>query len=281
MALSVSCTCCALVRASAEYCGYLCYPSAVKRLWPLWSNPEPLSIIRYTCVVPLFLRCYVIRHMVLIALECEKVLRLPPRSYCLYNWISHFRFDKWQSPRAMPFQRNEQIWEELVFHVARGWSRSVPMNRMNLTYKSCWSKPCITNCTITVIDRHSSYKQNCTNQTHKKGILERIVKPPFSYVIAWSSTLHWVWITSGSWTLTVSKSGNAYQGIPVLGEFLKIVHRIHYKDPVTIWSGWQLRQTLSTRTEDTTCSDIGISHVPIRTTPNHHRDWCSTITWPP
>ena len=52
MALSVSYTCCALVRASAECCGYLCYPSAVLRLWPLWSNPVPLSLIRCTCVVP-------------------------------------------------------------------------------------------------------------------------------------------------------------------------------------------------------------------------------------
>ena len=31
MALLVSCTCCALVRASAECCGYLCYPSVVMR----------------------------------------------------------------------------------------------------------------------------------------------------------------------------------------------------------------------------------------------------------
>ena len=35
-------------------------------------------------------------------------------------------------------------------------------------------------------------KQNRTNHTHKKGLLERIVEPPFLYVIAWSSTLHWV-----------------------------------------------------------------------------------------
>ena len=93
MALSVSCTCCALVRASAACCGYLCYPTAVMRLWPLWSNPVPLSLIWCTCVLPLFLRCFVIRHMVLIALKREKVLRLPPRSYRLYNWLSHFRFD--------------------------------------------------------------------------------------------------------------------------------------------------------------------------------------------
>ena len=69
MALSVSSTCCALVRASAVCCGYLCYPSAVKRLWPLWSNPVPLSLIRCTCVVPSFLGCCIIRHMVLIALS--------------------------------------------------------------------------------------------------------------------------------------------------------------------------------------------------------------------
>ena len=31
MVLLVSCTCCALVRASAECCGYLCYPSVVMR----------------------------------------------------------------------------------------------------------------------------------------------------------------------------------------------------------------------------------------------------------
>ena len=49
---------------------------------------------------------------------------------------------------------------------------------------------------------------------------------------------------------------------------------------MTIWSGWQPRQTPNTRTKDTRCSDIGISHVPIRTTSNHHRDWCATITWP-
>ena len=92
MALSVSCTCCALVRVSAECCRYLSYPSAVKRLWPLWSNPVPLSLIQCTCVVPLFLRCCVIYHMVLIA-QCGKVLWLPLRSYHLDNWISQFRFD--------------------------------------------------------------------------------------------------------------------------------------------------------------------------------------------
>ena len=85
-------SCCALVSVSAECCGYLCYPSAVMRQWPLWSNPVPLSLIRCTCVVPLFLRCCVICHMVLIA-QCGKVLRLPLRSYRLYNWISQFRFD--------------------------------------------------------------------------------------------------------------------------------------------------------------------------------------------
>ena len=69
MALSVSCTCCTLVKASAECCRYLCYPATVRRLWPLWSNPVPLSLIRCTCIVPSFLGCYVIRHMVLIALN--------------------------------------------------------------------------------------------------------------------------------------------------------------------------------------------------------------------
>ena len=93
MALSVSCTCCTLVIASAECCGYLCYPSAVMRQWPSWSNPVPLSLIRCTCVVPLFLRCCVIRHMVLIALKRGKVLQLPLRSYRLYNRISQFWFD--------------------------------------------------------------------------------------------------------------------------------------------------------------------------------------------
>ena len=90
--LSVSCTCCAFVSVSAGCCGYLCYPSAVMRQWPLWSNPVPLSLIQCTCVVPLFLRCCVIRHMVLIA-QSGKVLRLPLRSYCLNNRISQFRFD--------------------------------------------------------------------------------------------------------------------------------------------------------------------------------------------
>ena len=92
MALSVSCSCCALVSASAVYCRYLCYLSAVMRQWPLWSNPVPLSLIRVTRVVPLFLRCCIIRHMVLIA-QCRKVLQLPLRSYHLYNWISQFWFD--------------------------------------------------------------------------------------------------------------------------------------------------------------------------------------------
>ena len=93
MVLSVSCTCCALVRASAVCCGYLCYPSAVKRLWPLWSNPVPLSLIWCTWVVPLFLRCCVICHMVLIAQERGKVLQLPLRSYRQYNRISQFQLD--------------------------------------------------------------------------------------------------------------------------------------------------------------------------------------------
>ena len=80
-------SCCTLVSVSAECCGYLCYPSAVMRQWPLWSIPVPLSLIRCTCVVPLFLRCCVICHMVLIA-QCGKVLWLPLRSYHLCNWIS-------------------------------------------------------------------------------------------------------------------------------------------------------------------------------------------------
>ena len=92
MVLSVSCTCCALVRASAACCGYLCYPTVAMRQWPLWSNPVPLSLIQCTCIVPLFLRCCVISYLVLIA-QCGKVLRLPLRSYHLYNWISQFRFD--------------------------------------------------------------------------------------------------------------------------------------------------------------------------------------------
>ena len=93
LADSTSCTCCTLVKASAECCRYLCYPSAVMRQWPLWSNPVPLSLIRCTYVVPLFLRCCVICHMVLIA-QCGKVLRLPLRSYRLYNRISQFWFDR-------------------------------------------------------------------------------------------------------------------------------------------------------------------------------------------
>ena len=102
MVLSVSCTCCALVSVSAECCGHLCYPSAVVRLWPLWSNPVPLSLIRCTHVVPLFLGCCVIRHMVLIALKREKILRLPLRSYRLYNRISQFQFDRPLWPNPVP-----------------------------------------------------------------------------------------------------------------------------------------------------------------------------------
>ena len=79
--------------ASAGYCGFLCYPSVVKRLLPLWSNPVPLSLIWCTRVVPLFLGCYVIHHMVLIALKTWRVLRLPLRSCRLSNRISQFRFD--------------------------------------------------------------------------------------------------------------------------------------------------------------------------------------------
>ena len=93
MALSVSCTCYTLVSVSAECCGYLCYLSAVIRLWPLWSNPVPSSLIWCTCIVPLFLRCCIICHMVLIA-QCGKVLWLPLRSYRLDNWISQIRFDR-------------------------------------------------------------------------------------------------------------------------------------------------------------------------------------------
>ena len=104
MALSVSCTCCALVIASAVCCGYLCYPSAGMRQWPLWSNPVPLSLFWCTRVVPLFLRCYIICHMVLIA-QCGKVLRLPLRSYRLDNRISQFRFDShYISPSSEPVQ---------------------------------------------------------------------------------------------------------------------------------------------------------------------------------
>ena len=119
MALSVSCTCCTLVSASAGCCGYLCYPSAVKRLWPLWSNPVPLSLIRCTCIVPLFLRCCVICHMVLIALKREKVLRLPLRSYRLYNRISQFQFDrgqdKWSGSRHGGSEGSAARWAQ-QFH---------------------------------------------------------------------------------------------------------------------------------------------------------------------
>ena len=102
MALSVSCTCHALVKASAEYCGYLCYPSDVVRQWPLWSNPLPLSLIWCIYVIPLFLGCCAIRHMVLIALKCGKVLRLPLRSYRQYNQLSQFRFDRYFVRRGSP-----------------------------------------------------------------------------------------------------------------------------------------------------------------------------------
>ena len=63
------------------------------RQWPMWLNPVPLSLIQCTCVVPLFLWCCVICHMVLIA-QCGKVLWLPLRSYHLCNRISQFWFDK-------------------------------------------------------------------------------------------------------------------------------------------------------------------------------------------
>ena len=119
MALSVSCTCCALVSASAGCCGYLCYPSAVMRQWPLWSNPVPLSLIQCTHVVPLFLGCCVIRHMVLIALKCEKVLRLPLRSYRLYNRISQLRFDT-------PTQ--SVSWSPVVLSLNKGLQSS-PLSR--------------------------------------------------------------------------------------------------------------------------------------------------------
>ena len=102
MALSISCTCCALVSTSAGRCRYLCYPSAVMRLWPLVIKPcaliPDLVHMRHT-LVP---RCCVIRHMVLIALICGKILWLPLRSYRLYNRISQFQFDRPLWPNPVP-----------------------------------------------------------------------------------------------------------------------------------------------------------------------------------
>ena len=69
MVQSVSCTCCALVRVSAECCRYLCSVSCLKRQWPLWLNPVPLSLILYTCGVPDDLDSCVVCHAVLIALK--------------------------------------------------------------------------------------------------------------------------------------------------------------------------------------------------------------------
>ena len=70
----------------------------------------PLSLIRCTHVVPLFLRCCVICHMVLIALKCGKVLRLPLRSYRQYNRISQFQFDSYMLPlSANPALKSEAV----------------------------------------------------------------------------------------------------------------------------------------------------------------------------
>ena len=65
------------------------------------------------------------------------------------------------------------------------------MNGMYLTYKILLIETLYYGLYYHGVDRHSSYKQNCTNQTHKKGLLEQIVEPPFSYVIVWSRALHW------------------------------------------------------------------------------------------
>ena len=76
--------------------------------WVLWipvlsvSCQEAMTLVIKPCaLIPdlvhmrhtLVPRCCVIRHMVLIALKREKVLRLPLRSYHLYNRISQLRFD--------------------------------------------------------------------------------------------------------------------------------------------------------------------------------------------
>ena len=93
MALSVSCTCCALVSTSAGCWGYLCYPSAIMRLWPLVIKPcalIPDSVHTCCTLVPEML-CH--PSHVLIA-QWGKVLQLPLRSYCLSHWISQFWFDK-------------------------------------------------------------------------------------------------------------------------------------------------------------------------------------------
>ena len=54
------------------------------------------------------------------------------------------------------------------------------------------------------MDTLATFTQNCNWLTHKEGALERIVQPPFLLGLGYS----------GSWTLTVSNSGYAYQGIP-------------------------------------------------------------------
>ena len=103
-------SCCSWRYQSAAHAADTCVPSAITmRQWPMWLNPVPLSLIRCTCVVLLFLRCYVICHAVLIA-QCGKVLRLPLRSYHLHNGISQFRFDT-------PTQ--SVSWSPVVLHQMR------------------------------------------------------------------------------------------------------------------------------------------------------------------
>ena len=169
MALSVSCTCCALVIASAECCGYLCYPTAVKRLWPLWSNPVPLSLIRCTCVVPLFLRCCVIRHMVLIALKHEKVLRLPLRSYRLYNRLSQFRFDIGLSSRL------EKIMMD-IFQYRTCCSRLTKLlTSLNQRWMALpWASSCLTTLwAINVMLTMHCQQKRCQNTQIKAGLTKR------------------------------------------------------------------------------------------------------------
>ena len=84
-------------------------------------------------VVPLFLGCCVIRHMVLIALKHEKVLRLPLRSYRLYNRLSQLRFDNFDISKlcvsVWPISLMEglayRIYERLVWVVDQQFTETV------------------------------------------------------------------------------------------------------------------------------------------------------------
>ena len=92
MVLSVSCTCCALVKASAECCGYLCSVSC--QYEAVTHMTEPCALIPDS----VHMCCTLVPEM-LCHLSCGtdcpmwEVLWLPLRSNHLYNWISQFQFD--------------------------------------------------------------------------------------------------------------------------------------------------------------------------------------------